>query len=121
MRFEAPTPIPQATVADGGALGCALDAPLDRKSTPSSTCTQCHDGSKALNASRGHRYDMEYFVRPGSDLRMNPEQFNAAVVLASGKVTCLSCHDPASRLVFHLAAPTDGEVGKRLCVACHVH
>lgn len=124
MRFETVTPpalAVQGDVAGGGGPECALHAPLDRRTTPSSACTQCHDGSKALNASTGHRYDMEYFVRPGGDLRTNPEQFNSAVVLANGKVTCLSCHDSASRLVYHLAAPTGGEVARRLCVACHIH
>ena len=111
----------RAGAAGGGAAECTLGGPLDRKTTPSSTCLQCHDGSKGLNATKGHRYDLEYFVKPGSDLRQDPERFNGAVVLAGGKVTCLTCHDSGSKLLYHLAAPTGGEVDKRLCVACHVY
>lgn len=113
----------QTTAADGGFTVCAINAPLDRTATPSSTCMRCHDGSKALDARGGHKYDIEYAysVRPGGDLRPDPMQFNSKVVLAAGTITCVTCHDPASTAPYHLAAPTSGDVSKRLCVACHIH
>lgn len=122
MRFELVKPPQPATptITAPSAAACALEKPLDRRRTPSSACLECHDGSKALQARTGHKYDVEY-ARPASDLRVDPEKFNANVVLADGKVTCLTCHDPASTLPGHLAGPTSGDVDKRLCVACHIH
>jgi hypothetical protein len=117
MRFQA-IPAPTAAV-EAAPEPCELDVPQDRRTPTSSQCMRCHDGSKATNATTGHRFDVEY-QNYGKDLRPEPEKFNPKIVLAGGKVTCLSCHEPLSTLRFHLAAPTEGEVEKRLCVACHI-
>lgn len=113
------TPVPTAP-----ALSCTLDAPLDRMATPSSDCLACHDGSKtasgASDARSGHRYDVEYHTDGKPDLRRDPTGYDSRVVLPGGKLTCCTCHDPASSLPYHLAAPTSGAVERRLCVACHV-
>jgi hypothetical protein len=104
---------------DGGLVTCALGSVQDRAGTPSSTCMTCHDGSQAADARTGHRYDIDYTSAFDPNLRPNPQQFNAAIVLSNGKVTCLTCHDPASKLDFHLAGPLDGPAARRMCVACH--
>lgn len=117
MRFEA---APPPTTTDPGAPEpCSLDTPLDRRTTPSSACMRCHDGSRASNAGTGHRYDIEYDPY-GKELRPEPEKFNEKVVLADRKVTCLSCHESLSTAPFRLAAPTGGTLEKRLCAACHI-
>jgi len=102
-----------------GAVACGLSSVQDRAGTPSSTCMTCHDGSQAADARTGHRYDIDYTSAFDPNLRPNPQQFIAAIVLSNGKVTCLTCHDPASTLDFHLAGPLDGLPARRLCVACH--
>lgn len=117
MRFQAVEPPPP--VQPAGLDSCELNLPRDRRSTPSKDCMKCHDGSRGANAGTGHRFDIEY-VSHGKELRPDPEKFNPMVILAGGMVTCMSCHDPASTAVFHLAAPTSGPVDKRLCAACHI-
>jgi hypothetical protein len=100
---------------------CLLsDRTLERRTVNSSRCTTCHPGGTASVGHAGHPCDVPYSTY-GRDLRLDPERFNAAVVLAAGKITCLTCHDPRSGLAQHLAAPTGGEVALRLCVACHPH
>jgi hypothetical protein len=119
MRLEAPP-----TAATRTALvaePCALPLVQDRAATPSSACMTCHDGSKAVDARTGHRYDIEYRSAFDSGLRPNPEQFNPKIVLSNGRVTCLTCHDPTSPADFHLAGPLGGPVKQRMCVACHPH
>ena len=92
----------------------------DRRTTPSSACTACHDGTRAPIGTNDHPVDIAY--EPSSDgrLRPEPERFNPHVVVPDGRITCLTCHDPASKERRHLAAPTGGPVAGRLCVACHV-
>ncbi len=79
---------------------------------------ECHDGSRASDARTGHKFDIRYAAN-GERLRYSPDQFNPNVVLVNGTITCLTCHDPMSKLAFKLAAPLDGFVDARLCVACH--
>jgi hypothetical protein len=117
MRFMTAEPPPPAPPA--GLDACELTVTLDRRGTPSRACMRCHDGSRGSNATTGHRFDIEY-VSHGKELRPDPEKFNAKVLLVGGMITCLSCHDPASTAIFHLAAPTSGPVEKRLCAACHI-
>ena len=116
MRFEAVNP-PVGVPAPPDP--CDLEMPQDRRAPDSRACLRCHDGSHATNASSGHRFDVEYATY-GKELRIDPEKFNPKVVVASGKVTCLSCHEPLSTARNRLAAPTDGPVDKRLCAACHI-
>lgn len=116
MRFITAAPIPPEPAA---ADPCDLDVPQDRRTATSTACMRCHDGSKAANATVGHKYDIEY-VSHGKELRPDPEKFNSKVVLAGGKVTCMSCHVPLATTAFRLAAPTGGELDQRLCTACHI-
>jgi hypothetical protein len=104
-----------------GSVSCTLGSVTDRSATLSSACMTCHDGSKAVDARTGHRYDIDYRSAFDQSLRPNPQQFDPRIVLSNGKVTCLSCHDPTSKLDFHLAGPLDGPVARRMCVACHPH
>jgi hypothetical protein len=99
---------------------CILPSITDRRTTPSGACMMCHDGRYARDARLGHPFDVPYPPPMKPDLRVNPSQFNPSVILVDGKVTCVSCHDPASTRQNHLAGPTDGPVLKRLCVACHL-
>lgn len=119
MRFQAAAPAPAAAAAPPGAEPCDLEMPQDRRVSSSTACMRCHDGSKAVNAAYGHRFDIEYVVQ-GKDLRPNPEQYNPAVVLGGSKVTCMSCHVPLSTAPMRLAAPTGGALEQRLCTACHI-
>lgn len=97
---------------------CLLERTPPRRTTPSSECTTCHDGGRAVDARTGHKFDIEY--QSNGDLRPDPQAFNPKIVLVENRVACMSCHDPASQLPLHLAAPTSGDVAQRLCVACHV-
>lgn len=100
---------------------CTVDTTADRRTTPSSDCMRCHDGSRASDARTGHRYDITYSpFQSLADLRPTPEQFDPRIVLVDRKVACMTCHDPASTLPDHLAAPVDGPPERRLCVACHM-
>ena len=119
MRFEAVAPAPIGGGDPVAPEPCGLDSPQDRRTTTSAACMRCHDGSRAKNAGTGHRFDIEYNPY-GKELRPDPEAFNAKVVLASRKVTCLSCHEPLSMTPFRLVAPTGGALEKRLCTACHI-
>ena len=119
MRFQAVAPAPIGGGDPTAPEPCGLDSPQDRRTTTSAACMRCHDGSRANNAGTGHRFDIEYNPY-GKELRPDPEAFNAKVVLADRKVTCLSCHEPLSMTPFRLAAPTGGTLEKRLCTACHI-
>lgn len=109
---------PSTAGAQAGPGACIVGTVVDRRTTPSSACTTCHDGKLGMGEN-GHRFDIPYDPSRSPGLRRDPEKFNPRVVLVDGKVACMSCHDPASTLLFHLAAPTKGTVAERLCVACH--
>jgi len=118
MQYEVVEPEPEQKKVEP----CALASVRSRQGTPSSACLACHDGSRAPevpDARSGHAYDVTYdpYLKP--NLRKSPEQWNRAVVLVEGKVTCLTCHNPASTELYHLVGPVDGPVEKRFCVACH--
>lgn len=101
---------------------CLVYGPVDRLTTPSSACLRCHDGSAASDARTGHSFDLDYArarTQPRSELSVDPEAVNSAVVLQGGLVVCLTCHSGTSTLPHHLAARVDGPVKGRLCVACH--
>ena len=98
---------------------CALETGVDR-TAPSSVCTACHASATSSFDHGGHRVDVMYEPMPGKDLRPNPLERGVNVVLPGGRITCLTCHDPQSKLLDHLAAPVGGPVEKRLCVACHL-
>ncbi len=120
------------TVQPDGFLLCLMQTIVDRNTTTSAQCLACHDGSKNQvspdgssypipDARQGHKFDIEYFSTNDSEYRRDPTGYNAAVVLLGGKtITCLTCHDSKSTLLYHLAAPTSGPLEKRMCAACHV-
>jgi hypothetical protein len=114
-----------ATAADGGAAvepaepSCSLTIGIER-TAPSSGCTACHTSATGSFDHGGHRVDVMYEPMPGKDLRPNPLERGVNVVLPEGRITCLTCHDPQSKLPDHLAAPIGGPVEKRLCTACHL-
>jgi hypothetical protein len=119
MQYEVVTPDPDQKVVEP----CGLEGVKARRQSLSSACLRCHDGSEAPeapDARTGHAFDVVYEPILKPNLRRSPEDFNAAVVLVEGKVTCLTCHDPRSKMLYHLVGPTDGPVEKRFCVACHL-
>jgi hypothetical protein len=127
MRFEAVPPPAPETLDDAAPESddvCTLPTVLDRRSTPSSSCTACHDGSRASDARLGHRFGFDYATArlnplKASELRAEPESHNREVVLQNGVVGCVTCHSPTSQRDFHLAGPTGGPAEERLCAACH--
>jgi hypothetical protein len=120
LRFGALALVAVSAEAQVATFQCILPGITDRRTTQSGACMMCHDGKNAKDARLGHHFDVAYPPPMRPDLRGNPTQFNPAVILVDGKVACVSCHDPASTRQNHLAAPTDGPLPKRLCVACHL-
>ena len=111
--------------ADAGAAAvpaaplCSLETGVDR-TAPSSGCTACHTSTTGSFDHGGHRVEVVYEPSYGKELRQNPLERGVNVVLPGGRITCLTCHDPQSKLPDHLAAPIGGPVEKRLCTACHL-
>ncbi len=127
----APPAAATSTAADGGAAAadagpaaapaatqCSLEAGIDR-TAPSSGCMACHTRTAGGFDHGGHRVEIAYEPY-GKELRPNPLERGVNVVLPGGRVTCLTCHDPQSKLPDHLAANVGGPVEKRLCTACHL-
>jgi len=115
----APVPPDPPRTPNGGASCLIANPLLDRRTVASSRCLACHDRHGGSSAAGAHPVDVAYARPSRTSLRSGPETFNAAIVLQGGKVGCLTCHDPKAATLHHLAAPTRGEVAKRLCVACH--
>ncbi|HTP52398.1 MAG TPA: hypothetical protein VMK42_17045 [Anaeromyxobacteraceae bacterium] len=118
MQYEVVEPAPEARKVEP----CRLEGVKDRRAARSSDCLRCHDGSRTPevpDARNGHVFDVPYQPVLHPNLRRDPEKFNSALVLVDETVTCLSCHDPASKETFHLAGPMSGPVEKRFCVGCH--
>ncbi|HEY6101295.1 MAG TPA: hypothetical protein VIW03_17795 [Anaeromyxobacter sp.] len=102
-----------ARAGDPGAR-CELGR-ADRARTPSSRCVACHDGSAGPGLGASHPVEVDY---AGASSRQPGRYVPASMLspeipLADGKVTCLSCHDPASPHRKHAVAPD------RICQACH--
>jgi hypothetical protein len=106
-----------------GSERCLLQQGADRLRTPSRACMRCHDGLRGFFAGRRGAHPVEIAYRPSSygerQMRANPERRALNIALPGGRITCLTCHDPRSRLRWHLAARSDGRVGSRLCDGCH--
>jgi hypothetical protein len=115
---DAGTAATDAGAAASPAPLCSLETGVDR-TAPSSGCTSCHTSTTGSFDHGGHRVDIAYEPY-GKDLRPNPLERGVNVVLPGGRITCLTCHDPQSKLPDHLAAPISGPVEKRLCTACHL-
>jgi hypothetical protein len=111
-------PAAAGSAAEPAAALCSLDAGIER-SAPSSGCIACHASTTGNFDHGGHRVEIAYEPY-GKELRPKPEERGVNVVLPGGRITCLTCHDPQSKLPNHLAATTAGPVDKRLCTACHL-
>ncbi len=96
---------------------CLLKAPgFSRERCASAECLSCHDGTVAPSRSHGHRVDVPYassWLARRAALRAIPE---SGLVLASGRVTCATCHDGRSPGPHRLASPPGAQ---RLCDGCH--
>jgi predicted CXXCH cytochrome family protein len=108
---------------------CALGRTMRQQAT-TRACLGCHDGTSAAgvevrragaSTSRmhdSHPVDVDYAM---AELR-RPSRFHTlaslppSLVLPGGKVTCVTCHDGASREQAHAAVTTDRS---RLCTSCH--
>jgi len=120
LASEAAPAAPEPPRGANGGTSCLIANPLlDRRTVASARCLACHDRHGGGSTAGAHPVDVAYARPSQTSLRAGPETFNAAIVLQGGKVGCLTCHDPKAATLHHLAAPTRGEVAKRLCVACH--
>jgi Cytochrome c7 and related cytochrome c len=109
---------PGAAAAAPAPPACSLETGVDRMAA-SGSCTGCHTGVSGNFEHGGHRVEVPYEPY-GKELRAKPEERGVNVVLPGGRITCLTCHDPKSKLPDHLAANIGGPVEKRLCTACHL-
>jgi len=112
---------------------CALGR-VNRAQTDSRTCLGCHDGTSATGVAyqrpeelgrtgrsamhTSHPVDVDYrlaatrkpgMLHPAAALPEN-------LMLPSGKVTCVTCHDGASREKNHVSVSMSRS---RLCGSCH--
>jgi len=111
---------------------CALGRTARAQAT-TRTCMGCHDGTSASGVDyqrgdappsmlsamhRSHPVDVDYAT---AEMR-KPHLFHpaaslpASLVLPGGKVTCVTCHDGASREPAHAAI---SQSRSRLCTSCH--
>lgn len=70
-------------------------------------CLGCHDGAP-IRMHASHPVDVEYAYaasRQGAELRPPEEALRRGVLLADGKIHCLTCHDPRSPWKSHVALP----------------
>ena len=103
---------PKASERDwtsAAAEGCALFG-ADASRLDSRSCSGCH-----RMVDHGHPVESDYeqarFRSPsGRDLRPVQEVAKRGVRLVGGKVTCVTCHDAASRFGSHLAIPQNALV-----------
>lgn len=92
------------------------------------TCLACHGGNllsgwnirlvhSTKDASGSHRIGTNYvsLAMRGPGLQ-EPEMLDPRIVLAEGRVGCLSCHDPFNLDGNHLVMSNSGS---RLCLSCH--
>jgi predicted CXXCH cytochrome family protein len=106
-----------------GADPCAL-ATADRLQATSRDCLACHDGSVASapvgGSARGghHPIDLDYARAAASNPRLATLfEVSRSLVLPSGQVSCVTCHDGASTQPMHTALTMDRS---RLCTGCHL-
>lgn len=101
-------------VAAGQPTGCEL-ATVRRDAANDASCLACHDGSAGPSIGLGdarHMVGRRYASAWLDSRSLKALRYGGPVVLHDGYVTCLSCHDPQSRLRNHVAAFD-------LCVECH--
>jgi hypothetical protein len=87
--------------------GCALSKATPA-SAPTQSCMGCHTG----HADFGHPVDVDYGHGPraaSATFRSPDEAVRRGVLLPNGRVTCLTCHDPASPWKNHIALPPDAK------------
>jgi len=110
----------RASLGASGAVACALDTGASRQS-PVDACISCHARTQGSFATgHGHPVNVRYSDAQGLRDALRPDpQARSNLVLPSGVITCMTCHDPGSELPFRLAASIAGPVGERLCQQCH--
>jgi hypothetical protein len=102
---------------------CELEH-LDRTRTSALVCTSCHDGTIGPgvefrmgpdDGGMSHPVEVDYGAAYAKqpDKYVPPSELPENVLLVDGKVTCVSCHDPASTERNHVSRPAS------LCDACH--
>jgi len=94
------SPASPAAAAQGA---CTL-APGSGNSATTQDCTACHVGFQ-----RGHSHPVDVFQDSARSRSLRPaaDVVKRGVLLAEGKVTCLSCHDGNSPWKAKLALPPD--------------
>lgn len=94
-----------------GAAHLGMSANIERQSFED--CAACHDGSVAKEAMgpKGHKVDVVYLAKKGFN-RVKDRR----VVFVSGKVKCISCHDPYKNESHRLVKSNEGS---GLCLTCH--
>jgi predicted CXXCH cytochrome family protein len=93
--------------------GNALPAPSSRY------CELCHDGVIASDARLKHPIGMDYQLsqlKSRGRLR-EMSQLSDAIQLENGRIGCLSCHKPDSRIQAKLVT---SNAGSALCFSCHI-
>ncbi len=111
---------------------CALGR-TDRQQASARSCLSCHDGTTGtaasyttpqdaaprLSAMHGaHPIEVVYAVaRARNPSQLHPQELlPRGLVLPGGKVTCVTCHDGASREPHRAAVSLSRS---RLCMSCH--
>ncbi len=107
---------------------CTLPQQLPAASS-SLSCMSCHDGSIAPladaelpSADPDHGQSHPVEVSYDDAVMRHPRDYTPtaalppALVLNSGRVTCVTCHHPDSTERFRVSLPMEGS---RLCRACH--
>ena len=99
-----------------GKLECAL-AVVDRKTTSSSKCLGCHDGSvsKLIPTHSGVDVHPSGRVYPANGAYHPASTLGPEVVLVNGRLECTSCHDGAAKTRNHVVQPAR----VHLCQVCH--
>jgi len=110
---------------DAEPSGCTV-ATADRATTGISGCTGCHAGLGQGGRANmmqmpghdfGHPVDIDFDAARSAhpDAYHSRDQLPAFLPLASGKITCLTCHDGRTGNRHSLAKASQ----KELCLACH--
>jgi len=112
----------RAEVTSAGSLGgtgsggsCLLGR-VDREAATTSLCRSCHDGTLAAHVD-GHPVDIVYEVAVARNPRLRTRyELSRRLALPEGKISCVTCHDGASREPMHTSLPMSRSA---LCFGCH--
>jgi len=96
---------------------------VNRTTTRSSRCVECHDGSVVpfvlhrRSIGTSHPVDVDYPTAGGSRGMLRPAAaLPDSLPLVEGQVTCTTCHSGTSRYRWRTSMPL---AKSALCVACH--